>query len=442
MSFSARASTMRSRERTTRHEWVRDGRSALRAAESSDFDLIILDLGLPRLDGMDVLRGLRSAGNATPVLILSARDADARPRIDGLNAGADDYLVKPFDLEELLARIHAIERRRSGGSTNRLRLGELVLDLGSMSVAYGGAHVELQRREFMLLKKLIENPNQVFSRAQLEESIYGWEGDVGSNTIDVHVHHLRRKLYPGVIRTVRGFGYRIDPAVAQARRLGQPRPWSMLVHALDSGAPPHRDPRLRCSSFSAPRRGASYEVAKHESEELFGARLATSARVLEALVAPRRCSTPRSRHRSSSNCRGSWSKPARTDRRSAIRTRRRSHSRSGATTAPCSCARCPRPVEPFSPNVAGFSTQRVNGELCHVFVLQSGNTWIHVAEKDEVRDELLHDLGIAVMTPLIVGALLLLVLVNCSGRVWTRTAAPARRDHSRAANRSRSDRSS
>jgi DNA-binding response OmpR family regulator len=192
------------------HEWVRDGRSALRATQSSQFDLIILDLGLPQLDGMDVLQRLRSGGNATPVLILSARDAP-RDRIVGLNAGADDYLVKPFELEELLARIHVIERRRSGGSTNRLRRGELVLDLGSMSVEYGGAHVALQRREFMLLKKLIENPNQVFSRAQLEEAIYGWDGDVGSNAIDVHVHHLRRKLYPALIRTVRGIGYRIDP---------------------------------------------------------------------------------------------------------------------------------------------------------------------------------------------------------------------------------------
>jgi two-component system response regulator QseB len=192
------------------HEWVRDGRSAVHAAEGSDFDLIILDLGLPQLDGMEVLRRLRAAGNATAVLILSARDA-TRDRIAGLNAGADDYLVKPFDLEELLARIHAIERRRSGGSTNRLQRGELVLDLGAMAVEYGGAHIALQRREFMLLKKLIENPNQVFSRAQLEESIYGWDGDVGSNTIDVHVHHLRRKLYPDVIRTVRGVGYRIGP---------------------------------------------------------------------------------------------------------------------------------------------------------------------------------------------------------------------------------------
>jgi len=192
------------------HEWVRDGRSALRAASSAEFDLIILDLGLPQLDGMEVLRQIRSRGNSTAVLVLSARDA-TRDRVLGLNTGADDYLVKPFDLEELLARIRAIERRRSGVSTNQVRRGELVVDLGAMSVEYAGAPVELQRREFMLLKKLVENPNQVFSRSQLEEAIYGWESDVGSNTIDVHVHNLRRKLYPEVIKTVRGIGYRIDP---------------------------------------------------------------------------------------------------------------------------------------------------------------------------------------------------------------------------------------
>ena len=195
------------------HEWVKDGRAALAAALGSPFDLVILDLGLPALDGMEVLRQIRMRGAATPVLILSARDT-ARDRVQGLNAGADDYLVKPFDLEELLARIHAIERRRSGGSTNQLRHGDLVLDLAAMTVTRAGHRVELQRREFMLLKKLIENPSQVFSRAQLEESIYGWEGDVESNTIDVHVHHLRRKLYPGVIKTIRGVGYRIDPQFA------------------------------------------------------------------------------------------------------------------------------------------------------------------------------------------------------------------------------------
>lgn len=192
------------------HEWARDGESALRLATSSAFDLVVLDLGLPGLDGIEVLRQLRALGNTVAVLILSARDA-TRDRVLGLNTGADDYLIKPFDLDELLARVHAIERRRSGGSTNQLQHGKLVLDLGAMSVVYAGAPVELKRREFMLLKKLIENPNQVFSRGQLEESIYGWEGDVESNTIDVHVHHLRRKLYPGIIKTVRGVGYRIDP---------------------------------------------------------------------------------------------------------------------------------------------------------------------------------------------------------------------------------------
>jgi DNA-binding response OmpR family regulator len=192
------------------HEWVRDGRSALRAAGTGEFDLIILDLGLPQLDGMEVLRQIRARGNATAVLVLSARDG-TRDRVLGLNTGADDYLVKPFDLEELLARIHALERRRSGVPTNQLRRGDVVLDLGAMSVVYAGAPVELQRREFMLLKKLIESPNQVFSRTQLEEAIYGWGSDVGSNTIDVHVHNLRRKLYPEVIKTVRGIGYRIDP---------------------------------------------------------------------------------------------------------------------------------------------------------------------------------------------------------------------------------------
>jgi len=193
------------------HEWVRDGRAALRAASESVFDLVILDLGLPLVDGLEVLKQIRARSDTTPVLILSARDA-TRDRISGLNAGADDYLVKPFDLEELLARVHALERRRSGGSTNQLRHGKVVLDLAAATVTHDGSPVELQRREFMLLKKLIENPNQTFSRRQLEEAIYGWEGDVESNAIDVHVHHLRRKLYAEVVKTVRGIGYRVGPA--------------------------------------------------------------------------------------------------------------------------------------------------------------------------------------------------------------------------------------
>lgn len=192
------------------HEWVHDGRAATTALRTSPFDLVILDLGLPHLDGMEVLRHMRAREDSTPVLILSARDG-TRDRVQGLNAGADDYLVKPFDLEELLARIHAIERRRSGTATNLLRHGPLELDLSAMTVRLEGTLVELQRREFMLLKKLIESPQRIFSRAQLEESIYGWHGDVESNTIDVHIHHLRRKLYPEVVKTIRGVGYRIDP---------------------------------------------------------------------------------------------------------------------------------------------------------------------------------------------------------------------------------------
>ena len=193
------------------HEWVRDGNGALRLATDSRFDLIILDLGLPGLDGIELLEQLRRRADTTPVLILSARDA-ARDRVLGLNAGADDYLVKPFDLDELFARLHAIERRRRGLSTNRVQHGKLLLDIGAMMVFYAGVPIELQRREFMLLKKLLENPNQVHSRGQLEQSIYGWEGDVESNTIDVHVHHLRRKLHPDVVKTVRGVGYQIGPA--------------------------------------------------------------------------------------------------------------------------------------------------------------------------------------------------------------------------------------
>ena len=189
------------------HEWVRDARSAMRAARGNAFDLIVLDLGLPDRDGMEVLRRLRATGDATPVLILSARDA-TRDRVQGLNGGADDYLVKPFELEELLARIHALERRASGGAPNQIRQGSLVLDLAAMTVSYDGKPVGLQRREFMLLRKLIENPNRVYSREQLEQSIYGWVADLDSNTIDVHVHHLRRKLYADVVKTVRGIGYR------------------------------------------------------------------------------------------------------------------------------------------------------------------------------------------------------------------------------------------
>jgi two-component system response regulator QseB len=192
-------------------EWVRDGRHALTALGGGAFDLVVLDLGLPGLDGVEVLRSLRARGGATPVLVLTARDAPAQ-RVAGLDAGADDYLTKPFDVDELLARVRALQRRVRGAAVNVIEHGPLRLDPGSFSVTCEGRAVELQRREFMLLHKLLESAGQVLSRAQLEESLYGWEGGVESNTLDVHIHRLRKKLYPDVIRTVRGVGYVIDPA--------------------------------------------------------------------------------------------------------------------------------------------------------------------------------------------------------------------------------------
>ena len=194
-------------------EHVGDGQAAVRALADNSFELVILDLGLPRMDGTDVLKAIRARGNAVPVLILSARDA-TRDRILGLDLGADDYLVKPFDLDELLARLRVLERRRGGLSGNSIRLGGLLLDLANFSVSWNGNPVELQRREFMLLKRLVENPQMVLSRAQLEESLYGWGDGVESNAIDVYVHHLRKKISPGVIKTIRGVGYRIGKVEA------------------------------------------------------------------------------------------------------------------------------------------------------------------------------------------------------------------------------------
>jgi two-component system, OmpR family, response regulator QseB len=191
-------------------EWVRAGPLAAAALARDGFDAAVLDLGLPGMDGLEVLSRARAAGNRTPVLILSARDAVAQ-RVAGLNAGADDYLTKPFDVEELIARVRALQRRLHGAAQNVLEHGRLRLDLGALSVTHAGRPVPLQRREFMLLQKLLAAPGQVVTRAQLEESLYGWDGNVESNALDVHVHNLRKKLYPGVIRTVRGVGYVADP---------------------------------------------------------------------------------------------------------------------------------------------------------------------------------------------------------------------------------------
>ncbi|HEY0586281.1 MAG TPA: response regulator transcription factor [Pseudoduganella sp.] len=194
-------------------EQVGDGPAAIGALSHTHFDVVVLDLGLPTLDGTEVLKALRGSDNPVPVLVLSARDS-TRDRVQGLDLGADDYLVKPFELDELLARLRVLLRRRSGRQVNTLTLGQLSLNPENLSATWQGHPVELQRLEFMLLLHLAENPQRIFNRAQLEESLYGWGEGAESNTIDVHVHHLRRKLGPAVIKTIRGVGYRLGDLAA------------------------------------------------------------------------------------------------------------------------------------------------------------------------------------------------------------------------------------
>ena len=191
-------------------DWFRDGVSAELALQNEQFDLVILDLGLPKRDGLDVLRNTRKRGESAPVLILTARD-DVQDRVAGLDAGADDYLGKPFSVDELLARLRVLQRRRSGRVDNSIQHGTLRLDLNSHRVELAGTPVVLPRREFALLQALLENKGNVLSREQLEQTLYSWAEEVGSNTIEVHVHHLRKKFGNDLIRTVRGIGYTIDP---------------------------------------------------------------------------------------------------------------------------------------------------------------------------------------------------------------------------------------
>lgn len=187
-------------------DWVRDGVAADLALASEDFDLLVLDLGLPRLSGMEVLARLRGRGKTLPVLILTARDATG-DKIAGLDAGADDYVVKPVDLDELAARVRALSRRVAGRALPVLRVGELSLDPATHQVTLAGKPVELPQREYSLLQTLMENCGRAMTRAQLEASLYGWRDEPDSNALEVHVHHLRKKLGAERIRTLRGVGY-------------------------------------------------------------------------------------------------------------------------------------------------------------------------------------------------------------------------------------------
>lgn len=189
-------------------DWVRDGAAAELAIANDVHELILLDLGLPRKSGLELLSSLRRKGVATPVLVITARDSVA-DRVKGLDAGADDYLVKPFDLDELSARIRALMRRHAGRASPIIELGPLVLDPATHEVSLNGSPVTLSAREFSLLQALMEQPGVPLSRAQLEERLYGWNEEVESNTVEVYIHSLRRKLGAEWIRNVRGVGYRV-----------------------------------------------------------------------------------------------------------------------------------------------------------------------------------------------------------------------------------------
>lgn len=189
-------------------DWVASGTQATAALDSDAFDLVLLDLGLPGMDGLAVLQQVRGADNPVPVIVVSARD-QLGDRVSGLDAGADDYLVKPFDLAELRARIRARLRRPAERESVCLSVGELTIYPDQMTVEKAGERVALSRREFSLLHEFARNPGRVLTRERLEQALYGWSDDVESNALEVHIHHLRRKLGADCIQTVRGVGYRM-----------------------------------------------------------------------------------------------------------------------------------------------------------------------------------------------------------------------------------------
>ena len=193
-------------------DWLQDGEAAVLAMQHEDYDAVVLDIGLPRKNGIEVLKEVRRKGSMAPVLILTALDA-IEDRVAGLDAGADDYLTKPFDLNELYARIRALIRRSAGRAEAKIIHGDLELDPASHQVNFSGKPVDLSRREYTVLLELMENRGRVLSRRQLEQGLYGLGEEVESNAVEVHVHHIRKKIDSKLIRTVRGVGYIIEKNV-------------------------------------------------------------------------------------------------------------------------------------------------------------------------------------------------------------------------------------
>ncbi|WP_183696109.1 response regulator [Rhizobium leguminosarum] len=192
-------------------DWVTDGKAALEAVGLAEYGVVLLDLGLPRIDGMQVLELIRKAGKDIPILILTARD-DLPSRVKGLDLGADDYVLKPFELDELLARIRAVMRRKAGHAQSLIQAGEVTLDLATHSVTFREVTETLSAREFALLRILAERPGLILSRSQLEERIYGWGEEIESNAIEVLIHYIRKRFHKDVIRNVRGAGWMIPKA--------------------------------------------------------------------------------------------------------------------------------------------------------------------------------------------------------------------------------------
>lgn len=190
-------------------DWLKDGASADQALRTEDFDIVVLDISLPKMSGITVLQNLRSRGKTVPVLILTARES-IEDRVKGLDSGADDYLTKPFDLDELCARLRALQRRFSSRAAPLLTYKNITLDPAAHTVTLNNEPVNVSRREFSLLQKLLENTGRVISRDHLTQSLYGWGSDVDSNALEVHIHNLRKKLGANIIHTIRGVGYLVD----------------------------------------------------------------------------------------------------------------------------------------------------------------------------------------------------------------------------------------